>query len=35
MKMVQLMMRDYMDAGLFKQSMDGRGLLGIFEKMEG
>ena len=35
MKMVRVMMKDYMDAGLFKQSMDGRGLLGIFEKMEG
>ncbi len=32
MKMVQLMMKDYMEAGLFKQSMDGKGLLGIFER---
>ncbi len=32
MKMVQLMMKDYMEAGLFKQSLDGKGLLGIFER---
>ncbi len=32
MKMVRLMMKDYMDAGLFKQSLDGKGLLGIFER---
>lgn len=32
MKMVQLMMKDYMGAGLYKQSMDGKGLLGIFER---
>lgn len=32
MKMVQLMMRDYMEAGLYKQSLDGKGLLGIFER---
>ena len=31
-KMVQLMMKDYMEAGLFKQSLDGKGLLGIFER---
>lgn len=35
MKMIQLMMKDYMNAGLFRQSMDGKGLLGIFERMEG
>ena len=32
MKMVRLMMKDYMEAGLFKQSLDGKGLLGIFER---
>lgn len=32
MKMVQFMMKDYMEAGLFKQSLDGKGLLGIFER---
>ncbi len=32
MKMVQLMMKDYMEAGLYKQSLDGKGLLGIFER---
>ena len=32
MKMVQTMMKDYMEAGLFKQSLDGQGLLGIFGK---
>ena len=32
MKMVRLMMKDYMDAGLFKQSLDGKGMLGIFER---
>ncbi|MDE6214115.1 MAG: hypothetical protein K2M70_11655 [Lachnospiraceae bacterium] len=32
MKMVQLMMKDYMEAGLFKQALDGKGLLGGFEK---
>lgn len=32
MKMVQIMMKDYMEAGLFKQSLDGKGLLGIFER---
>ena len=32
MKMVQLMMKDYMEAGLFKQSLDGKGLLGIFKR---
>lgn len=32
MKMVQLMMKDYMGAGLYKQSLDGEGLLGIFER---
>lgn len=31
-KMVQNMMKDYMEAGLFKQSLDGQGLLGIFER---
>lgn len=31
-KMVQLMMKDYMGAGLYKQSLDGEGLLGIFER---
>lgn len=31
-KMVQLMMKDYMEAGLYKQSLDGTGLLGIFER---
>lgn len=25
MKMVQLMMKDYMEAGLFKQALDGKG----------
>ena len=34
MKMVQLMMKDYMEAGLFKQSLDGKGLLGIFERYD-
>ena len=32
MKMVQFMMKDYMEAGLFKQALDGKGLLGIFER---
>lgn len=32
MKMVQLMMKNYMEAGLYKQSLDGKGLLGIFER---
>ena len=32
MKMVQLMMKDYMEAGVFKQALDGKGLLGIFER---
>ena len=32
MEMVQLMMKDYMGAGLYKQSIDGKGLLGIFER---
>ena len=32
MKMVQFMMKDYMEAGLFKQSLDGKGLLGIFKR---
>lgn len=32
MKMVELMMKDYMEAGLYKQSLDSKGLLGIFER---
>ena len=32
MAMVQTMIKDYMDAGLYKQSLDGKGLLGIFER---
>ena len=32
MAMVQTMMKDYMEAGLYKQSLDGKGLLGIFER---
>ena len=30
MKMVQLMMKDYMNAGLYKQSLDGKRLLELF-----
>ena len=30
MKMVQLMMKDYMNAGLYKQSLDGNRLLDLF-----
>ena len=32
MAMVQTMIKDYMEAGLYKQSLDGKGLLGIFSK---
>lgn len=32
MAMVQTMLKDYMEAGLYKQSLDGKGLLGIFAK---
>jgi hypothetical protein len=32
MKIVLLMMKDYMGAGLYKQSLDGKELLGIFER---
>lgn len=32
MAMVQTMIKDYMEAGLYKQSLDGKGLLGIFTR---
>lgn len=32
MAMVQTMIKDYMEAGLYKQSLDGKGLLGIFSR---
>lgn len=32
MSMVQMMMKDYLEAGLYKQSLDGKGLLGMFER---
>ena len=30
--MVQTMIKDYMEAGLYKQSLDGKGLFGIFAR---
>lgn len=33
MAMVQMMMKDYMNAGLYKQSLDGEKLLGIYERV--
>lgn len=32
MAMVHTMLKDYMEAGLYKQYIDGKGLLGIFER---
>lgn len=32
MSMVQMMVKDYLEAGLYKQSLDGKGLLGMFER---
>lgn len=30
--MVQAMLKDYMEAGLYKQSLDGKALLEVFAK---